>query len=543
MFNIYIFLYLLWFLGTLKYVLFWIYLWQLKEYHVGRFLDHFSTSKGKKLILSPILAFKIILFLFLVFTNDPFTLVLVFLYIVELAIFLRQIYYKSFKKPVKTSKSLFLCGTSVLGVILFLAWAINRNFAWLLAFDIFLPLAISLIVLAFQPAVVFLRNRELKKASEKIKKFPNLKVIAVTGSFGKTSTKEFLTTILSKKFKVLSTSKHQNAEIGIAKCILNDLNEKHQIFIAEVGAYNKGKVKEVCKVIKPKIGVVTGVNEQHMALFKKMDNLLSAEGGRELAESLGKDSPRGEAGGLLVVNGDNKYCLDLLKRFDGKELIYSQSNKTIGADIWTEHIDVRRNNIAFVARNKKGEMANFRASVLGKQNVQNLLAAILVASELGMSYGEISDALTHVKQDQAGMALRQGKHGIDVVDSSYSANPDGVVADLDYLSIFKQKRAIVMPCLIELGKKSGEAHEKIGRKIAEVCDLAIITSRDKFKDLERGFNSHIFACRQAGASNKKIMLCDKPEEIYSALTSFLKSGDAVLLEGRVPQRLTNLIIK
>ena len=132
-----------------------------------------------------------------------------------------------------------------------------------MAFDILTPIVISIIVLLFQPIFSLARNNILRKAKNKIeavKLLSGLKVIAITGSYGKTSTKEFLTTILFKKFKVLSTSKHQNSDIGIAKCILNDLKPSHQIFIAEVGAYNKGKEKEVCSMIKPKIGVVTGVN-------------------------------------------------------------------------------------------------------------------------------------------------------------------------------------------------------------------------------------------------------------------------------------------
>ena len=146
-----------------------------------------------------------------------------------------------------------------------------------------------------------------------------------------------------------------------------------------------------------------------------------------------------------------------------------------------------------------------------------------------------------IKQEQAGMVLRQGKHGLNIIDSSYSANPTGVMADLDYLSIFAGKRVVVMPSLIELGKKSSEIHEKIGQKIAEVCDLAIITSKDKFKEIEKGFNQDILRRSQANAA--KCLLCDNPRDIFSAITAFCKSGDAVLLEGRVPKELLNLLIE
>jgi len=508
---------------------------------VGRFVDHFRTHKGKELLFSFEQILKLILLVFLVLTPGLFDFLfsIIFLvYLIESVAFLRGIINKTAKKPVITLKALFLTVISFAAVILFLIWISKlgntAQVAWLLVFDILTLLIVSLVVLLFQPFFVAIRNNALRKAKnklEKIKSLSSLKVVAITGSYGKTSTKEFLSTILSKKYKVLSTKEHQNSEIGIARCILQDLKPSHQIFIAEVGAYNKGKVKEVCSMLKPKIGIVTGVNEQHLALFGSLKNLLSAEGGGELAEALSKDD-------LLIVNGDNKYCSDLYKKGvpsgSGNKKIYSLSNKIIDSDIWSDSITVHKDEISFLAIDKSGELAHFGVKVLGKQNIQNLLGAILIAKELGMSFGEISEACKNILQEQAGMILKHGKHSIDIIDSSYSANPDGVFADLDYLSVFTGKKVIVMPCLIELGEKSAEIHEKIGRKIAEVCNLAIITSKDKFKEIKKG-------ALENGMAEKNIILCDNPQDIYSMITLFCKSGDAVLLEGRVPSKLIDLL--
>ena len=529
---------IVWFIWELKYILFWLYLWQLKEYHVGRFLDHFRTFKGKKLIFSFEQIFKLFLFIFLAvasFFSGLFLALAIILYVIESAIFIRALLNRNAKKPAWTFKTRFLTGISFAASLSFLYWVFTfeeiLQLKWFLAFDILTPIIISVIVLVFQPFFVIGRNNVLKKAKiklEKIKKLNNLTVIAITGSYGKTSTKEFLATILSKKFKVLSTSKHQNSEIGVANSILNDLNTEHQIFIAEVGAYNKGKVKEVCEMLKPRIGIVTGVNEQHLSLFGSMENLLSAEGGEELADVLPED-------GMLVVNGENKYCLDLYKKTETKnKKIYSLNNKKINSDVWSDQITIYKDYISFLALDKSGQAAHFNVKVLGAQNVQNLLGAILIAKELGMSMGEISEACKNIKQEQAGMTLHQDKNGIYVVDSSYSANPDGVYADLDYFNTFAQKKVIIMPCLIELGKKSDEIHRKIGRKIAKICNLAIITSQDKFLEIKSG-------AVEAGMDENNVVLCDKSEDIYSIVNLFCKSGDAVLLEGRVPKELINLL--
>ncbi len=526
-----------WFFREAKYILFWLYLWQLKEYHIGRFLDHFKTDKGKKLILNPILFAKVILAVLFLANNYLFSfsfLLLFLVYLLESAVFLKSILAKQIKKPIKTNKTLFLISVSFAVSIIFL-WNISQsaNEAFvlfsLLIFDIFTPLIVSAVVFIFQPFFVFARNNILMKASQKVNSLKNLTVVGITGSYGKTSTKEFLTTILSKKFKVVSTREHQNSEIGIAKCILNDLNSEHQIFIAEMGAYKKGGIKMLCDMIKPKIGIVTGVNEQHLALFGSLENLLSAEGGRELAQAIPKN-------GLLVLNGENKYCLDLYKKAsNANKKIYTMYKGVIDSDIWTEDITVEKDSISFVAVNKNKEVGHFKINVLGKHNVQNLLAAILVARELGMSIEEISEACKNIKQEQAGMVLKQGKLGIDIIDSSYSSNPDGVFADLDYLSIFPNKKAIIMPCLIELGPKSSEIHQRIGKKIAEICDLAIITSKDKFDDLKKG-------AMESGMKQKNILLCDNPEEIATIIFLFCKFSDAVLLEGRIPVKVIKLLI-
>ena len=172
---------------------------------------------------------------------------------------------------------------------------------WLLIFDILTPAIISAIVLIFQPISVFEKYRLIKKAKNKRKKFSNLLVIGITGSYGKTSTKEFLYTILVEKFgkdKVLKTKEHQNSEVGISNCILKELNETYEIFIVEMGAYNIGGIKLLCNIAQPKIGILTGINEQHMATFGSQENIIKAK--FELINSLPED-------GLAILNWDNNF--------------------------------------------------------------------------------------------------------------------------------------------------------------------------------------------------------------------------------------------
>ena len=258
-----------------------------------------------------------------------------------------------------------------------------------------------------------------------------------------------------------------------------------------------------------------------------MENLLSAEGGIELEESLPKN-------GMLILNGDNKYCLNLAKKTDKEKKIYSTKKNAVNADIFIEDISVAKDYITFITNSKSGHLANFKTNVLGSHNVENLLAAILAAISLGMTMEEVIDAVKNIKQEQGQMTLIKNSHSIEVIDSSYSSNPSGVLADLEYLSHFNNKKVVVMPCLIELGGKSREIHEKIGEAIAKTCTIAIITTKDYFYALKAG-------ALKAGFDEKNIIFEERPDKIYYLLTTFLKEGDSVLLEGRVPDKLISLL--
>jgi UDP-N-acetylmuramoyl-tripeptide--D-alanyl-D-alanine ligase len=543
-----------WFLECLKQALFWIYLWQLKEYHIPRFIDHFETAKGKQLLYNKLRIFKIVLLVLMILSLSQFfsrqgnfgtngflifwLYILFFVYLAQAGLFLKQVFTGNFRRPKITAKTLILLAISVLIIFGFLYLAINSDYpVYLLALDAFMPIIVSAVVLLVQPFFVFLRNRILKKAKKKIEflksaKGGGLMVVGITGSYGKTTTKEFLTTILSPYFKVLSTKEHKNSEMGIAQTILKDLKPEHQIFIVEMGAYKRGGIKLLADMTGPRIGIVTGVNEQHLSLFGSLENLLSAEGGKELLEALPKN-------GLIVVNGENKYCVDLYKKAGQinkvSKKIFTETGERIDSDIFAQNIEVSNKHVSFVVMAEDKEACHFKVNVLGRQNLQNLLGAILIAKELGLSLEEISKSSEKIRQEQTGIVLKKGKHSIDIIDSSYSSNPDGVIADLDCLDLFIGKKAIIMPCLIELGPESKKIHQKIGRKIAKVCDLAIITTRERFEDIEIG-------AIENGMKPQNIIFMENPETIYHKITTSFKKGDAVLLEGRVPVKLIKLLI-
>jgi UDP-N-acetylmuramoyl-tripeptide--D-alanyl-D-alanine ligase len=464
-----IFFSIIWFIVYLKLLLFWLWLWQLKEYHLGRFLAHFESQRARKVLFS----------------------------------------FKGIKFPKLTPKIILILIVGILLGALGLNLFYNLSSAYYVA--VFLlsllltPIFVSILILIFKiPTAIFVKII-LLRAKRKIGTFKDLIIIGITGSYGKTSTKEFLAQILSEKFNVLKTEKHINAEMGVAKTILNKLKSEHQIFIVEMGAYERGKIKEVCSMVSPKIGILTGINQQHLSTFGSQENIVKAK--FELIDSL-------SVNGVAIINGDNEFIKS--QALNKKTISCSVKGK---ADMRAENILIDKEFVSFKAVSRDGDSADFKINVLGKQNVINILMAAACAKELGMSLGEISDSCRKITQEMGGMRVLQ-KNGKTIIDSSYSSNLDGVIADLDYLKLYPQKKVVIMPCLIELNGVAKKVHWDIGEKIAEVADLAIITTKDYYEDIKDG-------------AKEKTLLIEKPEEIIEKIKEI---GECViLLEGRVPQ--------
>jgi len=220
-----------------------------------------------------------------------------------------------------------------------------------------------------------------------------------------------------------------------------------------------------------------------------MENLLSAEGGRELIDSLPED-------GMAFFNGKNKYCCELFEKTElKKKFLYGENSPLL---------------------------------------MENLEGAKLVAREIGLKDEEIEIGCQKIKDKTPGIEFKKGKNRFNILDATYSANPDGVISHLEYLKNFSGKKVIIMLCLIELGSASKEIHRRIGEKISQVCDLAIIVTKDRFKDLKEGFI-------RGGGREDSILYLENPKEIFEKIKSFCQPGDVVLLEGRIPKEMIELL--
>jgi UDP-N-acetylmuramoyl-tripeptide--D-alanyl-D-alanine ligase len=484
------------FLVLTKALFFWLWLWQLKEYHCRRFKAHFETQPVQKLLSS----------------------------------------FWRIKFPKLTKKTLFIILYSLVLEFILLVYSlllpVYLFYGGLLILIILSPAIFSLVVFVFQGPTIFFQELLLKRARRKREKFKDLIVVAITGSYGKTSCKEFLYTILSEKFgsgRVLKTERHINAEVGIAKTILRKLKPEHQIFVAEVGAYERGKIAQVCRMLQPRIGILTGINEQHLSTFGSQENIIQAK--FELIENL-------PLNGVAIFNGDNLFIKSKVKSQKSNLQVKSQKFCSVleKANLWAEDIQTEKESISFRVFSKDGERVDFAVNLLGGQNVENILLAAACAKELGMSLEEIAAACRKIRPEQGSAQFKKGINGLNIIDATYSANPDGVRADLDYLKLWSGQKILVMPCLIELGKAAKDVHQRIGERVGQVCDLAIITTQDYFQDLKE-------AAVQAGMPKENILLLEKPRQILEKIKNFCQKDDIILLESRVPSKLVRRLLR
>lgn len=517
---------------SVRNTLYHIFLWQLKEYRVDRMITHLKTPQGKRLMFGPLTLIKwlpLVVLISVALTNlryleniSSVSMSAYYLFwivlIVEASLNIKELISRGWRLPILTPKVLFILFVVFLAHILVLAQFLQYepllNLAPIVAilspvFDKLLAPSIAFLVILFSIPAYIYRKWILEKAKRKIEEIREIRVIGVTGSYGKTSTKEFLATILAEKYNVAKTPASQGTDIGIARYILSELTKEHEVFVVEMGAYKRGEIREMCEIVHPKVGMITGINEQHLELFGSMENTMRAK--FELIESLPKD-------GLAVFNADNPRCREMAKWAQGKELRIM--NYELGE---LESVKVHSQRVDFVYRKKK-----LSAHVLGEHFLGNILGALKIAEHLGLTLEQITNGVTKITPPDKTMKPYPGPNGSILIDDTFNANPDGVLATLEYLKVYKGKKILVMAPMIELGDNAGKLHEKVGEKAAGVCDLVILTNREYYDDFQRGHN------RVGGLGDLKIL---SGNQAVKKLKSILTKGDVAIFESKETKKI------
>ena len=304
---------------------------------------------------------------------------------------------------------------------------------------IMLPLFVFLAYYITYPIEKLISNSYVKKAKKKLESIKNIQVIGITGSYGKTSVKNILKTILSEKYKVCASPSSYNTPLGLAKTILQNLNSDNEIFIAEMGAKQRFDIKELCEMVKPKIAIITGIGNQHLLTFGSVDNIIKTKS--ELAEYVSNNH------GKIFVNIESDGAKKLVNNFKDAIKVSIKDNKT---DLFVKDIKTTKDGSKF-SLCFNNEVVECKTILLGDHNISNILLAATVAINLGLTLKEIQEGIEKLVTIPHRLEIVKSSSTYTILDDAYNSSVEGSKASLDVLSKFDGKKFVITPGLVELG--------------------------------------------------------------------------------------------
>lgn len=338
------------------------------------------------------------------------------------------------------------------------------------------------------------------------------KVIGVTGSSGKTTTKDMIGCVLAQKLRVIATDKNYNNEIGVPLTILR-ADQETKALIVEMAMRGSGQIKELAEIAKPDIGVLTNIGQAHMELLGTEEAIAQAKA--ELVEAIPDD-------GVVVLNADDLWTPNLASSAQARIVTYGIA----GGDVRASEIDVDELGRASFRMNTGDPTAYVvRLAVPGRHNVYNALAASAVALQAGLSMDDIRVGLSGCRPSAMRMEIFSTDDNVIVLNDAYNANPASMQAALSTLmDISTQGRHIaVLGDMLELGRLSGEAHKQIGEMVGSLgIDILVAV----------GNESQVMAdsAIKVGMNPKAVITCRDSSTAAHLLKRLVESGDVVLVK-------------
>lgn len=435
--------------------------------------------------------------------------------------------YRSQKNPLVVTprvKRLFVGITVVLGLLLLLSFGRAQNLQYViltaLALILCFPLLGLLANILLIPVEKGIAQTYIKDAKRILSLKKDLIIIAITGSYGKTSTKHFLHTILNGQYTTLMTPGSYNTTMGVVRTIREQLKPIHQVFIVEMGARQRGDIKEISELVQQHISVLTAIGTQHLETFKTLENIQKGK-----CEIIQYAKPTA----LAVVNADYELVRTATAVIDKEnKVFYALHDHSTGWRI--ANIAYTEAGMTFDVFDDQGaHYLKASTQVVGEFNASNILAAIVVASALGMKKSKILQGIQRLQPVPHRLQIIRRKDlGITVIDDAFNANPKGAKMALDVLQqIQGQKKYIVTPGMVELGDQQAELNYEFGQQIAQVCDTAVLVGKQQTQPIREGLLAKGFA-------EDKIVTVTTLNEAATFINTTAKQGDVVLYENDLP---------
>ncbi|HVT00856.1 MAG TPA: Mur ligase family protein [Patescibacteria group bacterium] len=500
----------------------WVNLWQGREYSLKRLFVYLRETKtGREALVgkeSLIRWFLILFYSITIFFDNADDLYhgLVFIfYVFVSALIIKRIIKKDFLFPTLSFPTVFIVGLSLIVELVLYLFAPVDRFLWLLILEKLLPVFITLFIGVFYVFYDFSTDIVINKALERIEKNPKLLTIAVAGSYGRGSTKEFISKVLSLKYDVLAADTTFSNSLGIAKSIVTGLTTKKQIFIAEMDDYKISDMEEMANIINPKIAVISGINEQKLSMFGSIDNILESK--KELINSLTRD-------GIVIFNGNSEFAMRLYDDTKNKKfvcMVDDGSGKK--GDITAKNIHESKLGLSFDVEvfGRKYKFNNI--NLLGRHNIENLLPAILIGTYVGLDFSKIRSVIEKIHPLVGTMNPRRMTNGPTIIDDTHNANINSVLRALSYIKLYKGRKVMILEPLVELGKFAEDDHYKLGLEIGKICDYLFLTNNNYSTALIKGIKKSEGKCKYEIASTSSII---------NFIKAKLGRSDIVVLEGK-----------
>ena len=342
------------------------------------------------------------------------------------------------------------------------------------------------------------------KAKRKLRGYTNLEVVGITGSYGKTSSKNILNEILSSKYITRPTPKNYNTPYGLMMTINNYMDKFDQILIAEMGAYVRGEIKKLCDFVKPKYGILTIIGQAHMETFGSQENITKAK--FELIESLPED-------GIAILNMDDELQVNYpLKNKVKVKWIGINNTK---ADVYATNLKCGANGMEFDCHFNNKEV-HLRTRLLGSYNIYNILAGVALGLEMGIDIKDIKASVLSLKSTEHRLELKK-VGDMYMLDDAYNSNPVGASGALEVLKNMNGTRVVVTPGMIELGKLEEEKNYEFGQKIAESTDYVILIGEQKTKVIYKALVDNKF-------DKDNIFVLNNVADAYGVINSLKEEG-------------------
>ena len=374
---------------------------------------------------------------------------------------------------------------------------------------------VYIVALITTPIENSINKRFCRKASNKLKDVTDLKVIGITGSFGKTSTKHVINTILSQKYNCLMTPASFNTTMGVVKTINDELKPIHNSFICEMGAKYIGDIKEICDIVHPEFAVITAVGPQHLDTFKTIENVAKTK--FELVDSLDDEK------GLAFVNWEDENIRKV--KINKKFVKYGLNSDS---DYYAENVEINEKGSSFDVVMPNNRKINVKTKLLGKLNVLNIVCGVAVADKLGLSEEEIKMGVKFIKPVEHRLELRPNPNGSIIIDDSYNSNERGANMALEVLGSFKRKkRILITPGIVELGNRAYEINKKLGKEATKHSDFIILVGEKQAGPMLDGLKEEKYPESQT-------MVAKNLDEAIKKMYELMDENTVVLLENDLP---------